>query len=111
MPSPAARYQDELRRVVAQLRDGYRPERILLFGSVARGDVHEDSDLDLLLIKRTSKRWLDRAAEARLLLDTDLAVDVVVYTPDEFAQKCVSEEPVFRELLADARTLYDAEAA
>ena len=107
----ATRYETELGRIVARLRERYRPERILVFGSVARGDLCEDSDIDLLVIKRTSKRWLDRAAEARLLLDTDLAVDVVVYTPEEFDEKSGSGDPVFRDILTEARTLYDVRTA
>ena len=65
----------------------------------------------MLVIKRTSKRSIERATEARLLLDTDLAVDVIVYTPEEFKERENSGDPLFREILGEARTLYDAVSA
>lgn len=107
----AARYERELRRIVEQLRTRYAPERILVFGSAARGDVREDSDIDLLVVKRTDKRWLDRGVEALLAIDSDLPVDVVVYTPEEFEARSRAGNPTFRRILAEARTLYDARAA
>ncbi|MEK6609279.1 MAG: nucleotidyltransferase domain-containing protein, partial [Myxococcota bacterium] len=96
------RFEAELGRIVTRLRDSYRPERVLVFGSCARGEVHEDSDLDLIVIKHTTKRPSERAVEARLALDTDYAVDVLVFTPEEIAERTASGDPVLREILAEA---------
>lgn len=59
-------------------------ERIILFGSRARGDAREDSDVDLLVIETKVE---DRAAEMvrlrRLLRPLRIPVDVLVFSPDE----------------------------
>ena len=62
----------------------YRPEKIVLFGSLASGDIHEGSDLDLLIIKDTSKRPIDRQVEVYRLVKPEVGMDVFVYTPKEF---------------------------
>lgn len=101
----------EVARIVEALRAALSPEKILAFGSYARGDAGPESDLDLIVVARSAKRWLDRQVEARLALDTDLAVDVIVLTPDELRERIASGDPSFRVVLAEARTLYDARAA
>ncbi|WP_295429010.1 nucleotidyltransferase domain-containing protein [uncultured Thiodictyon sp.] len=71
-------------RVLAQVADA---QRILLFGSYARGDAGEDSDLDLLIIE---PQVADRAAEMvrlrRALRPLRIPVDVLVYSADEVAR-------------------------
>jgi len=70
--------------VVEALRR-YDPERIYVFGSWARGEADELSDLDLVVIKRTTTPFLERLREvARLLPAETGGVDILVYTPDEF---------------------------
>jgi len=61
-------------------------KKAILFGSAARGDVFEHSDLDLILVKETSKRFVDRIEEALLALEPAVALDVLVYTPAEFEE-------------------------
>lgn len=69
---------------VQTLAEGARPQRIILFGSHARGDAGEDSDLDLLVIEDEVP---DRAREMvrlrRLLRPLRVPVDILVYSADE----------------------------
>lgn len=48
-----------VRRIVA----GYDPDRVILFGSGASGEAGEDSDIDLLIIKETDQRPIERRSE------------------------------------------------
>ena len=67
-----------------RLIERYDPESVVLFGSHARNMADSNSDVDLLVIKRTHKRPIDRRIEVELLLaDRNVAVDVLVYTPAE----------------------------
>ncbi len=78
--------ETELARYVQVLREHYAPQRILLFGSLASGQVSEWSDIDLVIIKETSRKFLDRTREVMQLLKPRVGIDILVYTPDEFAQ-------------------------
>jgi predicted nucleotidyltransferase len=45
-------YSEQQRSITAKIIEKHRPERIILFGSAARGEFHHDSDIDLLIIKK-----------------------------------------------------------
>ena len=72
----------------------YQPEKLLLFGSVAQGDIHEWSDLDLVVIKKTDKPLLERIEEVLRLVRPKVGLDVLVYTPTE-VEDLVDERRVF----------------
>jgi predicted nucleotidyltransferase len=74
----------DFERIVKALQP-LAPERIYLFGSWARGEADELSDLDLVVVADTALPFFDRLkAAAALLPDEAGAADVFVYTPDEF---------------------------
>jgi predicted nucleotidyltransferase len=101
VPTPP---QDLLDEVVRRIVEGYGPvERILLFGSAARGEQDAYSDLDLIIIKQTSERFL-----RRLLAVPELPVeaDVFVYTPEEFQRMLENENPFLMSALKDAIVIY-----
>jgi len=100
--------EKELRRIVATLIEKYKPEKIILFGSLASGGIHEWSDIDLLIIKETDKRPLDRATEVYTLLgDYREPMDLIVYTPAE-VELLLNEGSFFvAEILAEGKALYE----
>lgn len=82
-------------------------KKAILFGSLVRGDVTEASDIDLILIKDTSKRFVDRLEEALLTLDPRVGLDVLVYTPEEFAD-LLKAKPFIQKAVREGRVLYEA---
>ena len=62
------------------------PEKIIVFGSLASGEIHEWSDIDLVVVKQTDLPFLQRLHEVRHLLHPKVGTDILVYTPDEFEQ-------------------------
>jgi len=73
-----------LREIVVALRR-YGAELIVLFGSRARGEAGRWSDYDVVVVRRTERRFLDRLREVdRALAAVREPVDVFVYTPEEF---------------------------
>ena len=93
----------EICRVFAPVR----PKRIVLFGSRAHGDVDEHSDVDLIVVYETDKRFLDRLAELYLLWDLHLPVDILAYTPEEFDRMC-KESAFVSDAVANGRSIYEA---
>jgi len=98
----------ELERVLPLIIEKYQPEKIILFGSLATGDVHEWSDIDLVLIKETDLNYIDRLLEFKKIFDINLATDVFIYTSNEFSQR-VKEEHYFMvdEILGKGKVIYD----
>ena len=98
-----------LEEVVRRVVDVAQPERIVLFGSAARGRMGPDSDVDLLVIKRGIARKRPLAiAIRRALRGLPEAFDILVATPDEVARYGESPALIFREALREGRTLYGA---
>jgi predicted nucleotidyltransferase len=86
----------------------YDPEKIILYGSAARGQLTEDSDIDILIIKRTNKDMFDRIGEVLdLLKDIPLPIEPIVLTPEEF-RKMIDEDRLYAEvILKEGKTLYE----
>ncbi len=86
-----------LDREIARIFAPVSPRLVVLFGSRARSDSDHASDVDLIVVYRTDKRFLDRLEELYSLWDLPLAVDILAYTPEEF-----DEMKVRSSLVADA---------
>ena len=93
-------------RVVASLM-AYGPEKIILFGSVARGDADEFSDIDLIIVKNTKTRFIQRQVDATNLVPRDISVDIFVYTPEEFQNMIDDNSPFIERVLAEGIVLYE----
>jgi predicted nucleotidyltransferase len=99
------RLEAELQRIVSAL-PGLGVRRALLFGSVARGEVRGQSDLDLILIVDSREPFAERCARFYRTLTPSVGLDLLVYTPEEFEE--VRARRFFALALADSRTVYEA---
>ncbi len=83
--------------------------RVILFGSLARGDVGKRSDLDLIVVLDAAPpRFLDRLALVdEALRERDVPLDVLVYTTSELAELSRTR-PFLRRALREGRVLYEA---
>lgn len=93
-------------RIAEVLAKNYQPEKIILFGSAVSGRVGEWSDLDMVIIKKTNKRFCDRIAEVLSLSEPKEAVDFLVYTPEEFEDMAGWNYFVKDEIIDKGETLY-----
>ena len=103
------RGEARIRKVMEALR-AYEPEGVYLFGSWARGEADDLSDLDLVVIKRTTVPFFDRLMDVGRLLPAGMGgVDVLVYTPEEFAAM-QRDGNAFAEMVAEeGRLIYARE--
>jgi prevent-host-death family protein len=76
----------ELEEMLSVIINKYKPERIILFGSLATDTVTENSDIDLIIIKKTNKRPLERQQKLLTLVRPKVATDFFIYTPTEFEE-------------------------
>lgn len=100
------RLENELERYVPILVAQYEPERIILFGSLAADRAHAWSDIDLVVVGHTEKRFLDRTKEALLLLRPVVGLDILIYTPEEFDQLS-QERQFFKHEILRGKVLYE----
>ena len=102
------RLQNTLDRILDALEAGYQPEQVIVFGSLASGDITETSDLDLLIVKQTTKTFFDRIREVVALCDYDIGVDFLVYTPEELTEAARTNPFVRDEILGKGKIVYRA---
>ncbi len=93
-------------RVVAGLM-GYEPEKVILFGSAARGETDEFSDIDLIVIKNTEDRFFQRLLDVTTYLPRDVTIDALVYTPGEIEAMVKAGNPFIQQALEEGQVLYE----
>lgn len=84
--------------------------KVIVHGSVARGDYSGASDIDLIVVRDTTQRMPERISEALDCcdqVDPPLPVEPLVYTPAEFARLEAEDHPLVREALQHGRVLHD----
>lgn len=97
--------------VVEKIVSAIQPEKIILFGSYARGDFSRDSDLDLFIIKdgEESSRMMRRKVDA-LLRGRRFAVDLLVRKPKEVEWNFRAKNPFYLyHIFKDGKVLYEKE--
>jgi len=98
---------DLLRTLVNRLVDGFDPERILLFGSRARGTARPDSDVDVLVVMPSGTHKSEtQVAMRRALRDIQASKDILVTTPDEIARRGRIPGLVLRTALSEGVEIY-----
>jgi uncharacterized protein len=76
--------EDVVADIVRRIVEAAQPDRVILFGSRARGDARPDSDFDLLVIKESEEPRYRRSVPLYVALaDLPVEVEVMVYTPEE----------------------------
>ena len=101
---------DVLKKKLQPLFKEHKIEKAILFGSHARNEASRHSDIDLILIKNTDLRFLDRydgilASFSRALPEWD--VDLLIYTPEELAK--ISHRRFIKQALEEGKILYESE--
>jgi predicted nucleotidyltransferase len=102
-----ARLKDELTRFVEMVVSDFNPHKIILFGSMAEGKPHLWSDIDIVVVRETDKNFIDRGLEIRHRFHPKIGLDLLVYTPEEFAD--MTKERLFfqEEIIKKGKVLYD----
>jgi len=105
--------QKQIDEIVRILVKDYQPERIILFGSYANGTAHEESDLDLAIVKKSDLPRFKRGAAVRAALRSEgrkwfFPMDILVYTPDEMESYQNDPYSLVHEILLTGRTLYES---
>ena len=98
---------DEAERVIEMAKQKIDPSLMIVFGSVAKGTANDDSDLDLILVKESDENGFIRSAKAGLVLkDSNIPIDIIVYTPEEFVKGLSDEYSLIHEAVTTGRVVH-----
>jgi predicted nucleotidyltransferase len=97
----------QIEHTLAPIFTRYGVERAFVFGSVARGEQTRRSDIDLIVIQETDKRFLDRYEGILADIHTALrrGVDLLIYTPKEFED--LPRTAFVRRMISDSKVIYE----
>ncbi|WHZ25385.1 MAG: hypothetical protein OJF51_000180 [Nitrospira sp.] len=94
--------QEALKAIADRLRDRYRAERVLVYGSVARGTATEHSDIDLLVVAPTTERFYERMGSALAVvrdISRGLPLAPIVVTPEELSARLARGDQFLQEIV------------
>jgi len=99
------REREAIEEAVGMLKKQYPVERVILFGSKARGDYDEHSDIDILVITSRSLHWKEEKAIVEALFEVGMEYDVI-FSPlfassDEWEGGIFMEFPVYQEIIRE----------
>ncbi len=100
--------KENIKNVAINMAKAINAERVILFGSYARGNATEHSDVDLMIIAESDLPRFKRSRELyKLLRPHPFAMDIVVYTPLEIEKGKKTEVTFVSTVLKEGKILYD----
>ncbi|MCL5270893.1 MAG: nucleotidyltransferase domain-containing protein [bacterium] len=97
----------KIRELGLQIGREFQPDKVLLFGSHARGDAGPDSDIDFFVIIPCRDKSVHKAVEIRLSLDHSIPIDVLVRTPEEVDKRLAMGDTFIQGILDQGIVLYE----
>lgn len=97
-------------KLAERLKERYQPEKIILYGSYAYGTPDEASDIDLLIIKDTTDRPIDRRITVRRLVSDirkKIPFSSLVLTPRELSSRLEIGDDFFIEITKKGKVIYE----
>ena len=103
--------REKIEQIVQRIVARFNPEKIILFGSHARGTAGPDSDVDLLVVMSiTGSRRKEATEIDRALIGIDVPVDLLVVTREELERNRDQIGTVIRPAVHEGRVLYERAA-
>jgi predicted nucleotidyltransferase len=102
----------QIREFSQEVARKFRPEKIILFGSHARGTATKDSDVDLLVIMPRTRAHGERmSVRIRHAVPRTFALDLLVRTPADVARRLRWGDGFLREIMEKGEILYESDGA
>ena len=89
--------------------DRFGVQRIILFGSYAKGVATSDSDVDLLIVMPFEGRSVDESVKIRLVLKPAFPVDLIVRTSDYIHRRIQQGDTFLRDIMENGKVIYAAD--
>lgn len=96
--------------LVKRIAEVFRPDRIILFGSRARGEEREDSDTDLLVVLQFEGSNYTKAAEIYAAARPVFDVDIIVHRPGDLRDRFDMGDPIVRDAIENGQVVFEKAA-
>ena len=100
--------QKAIDNVVKQIVEKFKPQKIILFGSYARGNPRPESDVDLLVVMDTQLREVQQAIQILQEIDYRFGLDLIVHTPKYLAERVKMGDWFLMDVLKEGKVLYES---
>jgi predicted nucleotidyltransferase len=100
--------QTVIRRLARQIAKQFKPQKIILFGSYARGKPRPESDVDLLVVMDTKLKESQQSLEIRRSLGVSFGMDLIVRSPKRLAQRLKMGDSFLEDVVKEGKVLYES---
>ena len=100
--------QKAIDQVVKQIVEQFKPQKIILFGSYARGNPRPESDVDMLVVMDTSLREVQQAIQICQQIEYRFGLDLIVHTPKHLAERLKMNDWFLIDVIKEGKVLYES---
>jgi predicted nucleotidyltransferase len=100
---------EQIEEFAHELVREFRPLKVILFGSYAKGIVTPDSDVDLLVILPFEGKAVSKSVEMRLKLRPRFPMDLIVRTPENVRRRLDIGDGFMKEVMEQGKVIYEAD--
>jgi predicted nucleotidyltransferase len=100
---------NEIERFGRRIGEEFGAEKVILFGSYARGTAERDSDIDLLIVASFEGKSVDKSVQIRLKLRPAFPVDLLIRTPEKIRERLEMGDQFIKDILQGGKVLYEAD--
>jgi len=97
-----------IRRLARHIAKEFKPQKIILFGSYARGDPRPESDVDLLIVMNTKLKEGQQSLKIRRSLGVMFGLDLIVRTPKRLSQRLKMGDSFLQDVIKEGKVLYES---
>ncbi len=97
---------NEIKKQIISAFMPFEPDKIILFGSITHEDWDEYSDVDVIVVYETDKSFIERLKELYMSWDIPKAIDILAYTPTEFAEM-ITANFFIQDAVKDGELIYE----
>ncbi len=108
LTSASAFHKKPLTKWWSQIVGNFKPQKIILFGSYARGNPRPESDVDLLVIMDTPLKEVQQAIQICQQIEYRFGLDLIVHTPKHLAERLKMGDWFLHDVLKEGKVLYEA---
>ena len=100
--------QKAIDEVVRQIAEKFQPQKIILFGSYARGKPRPESDVDMLVIMDTPLKEVEQAIEICQQIEYRFGLDLIVRTPKRLQERLEMGDWFLRDVMEEGNVVYES---